>query len=131
MYLLDSDILIFLLRGHDRVAGNIDSHLADPKAISVISYGELLYGAGKSARPVENSARVRHIAAIMPVIDVTPAIMETFSDIRIRLDQTGRRVDDFDLVIAATALVMNYTLVTNNTRHFGHVPNLKLENWTK
>ena len=40
-------------------------------------------------------------------------------------------MDDFDLVIAATALVLNYTLVTNNERHFRSIPGLRLENWAR
>jgi len=131
MYLLDSDILIFLLRGNPKVTENLESRVADPKALSVVSYGELLYGAMRSARPVKNAARVRRLGEVIPVIDVSPGIMETFADIKTGLEGQGARIDDFDLIIAATALHLNYTLVTNNVRHFRSVPGITVENWTK
>jgi tRNA(fMet)-specific endonuclease VapC len=131
MYLLDSDIIIFALKGVDRVVENFNSHSADPKALSVITYGELVYGAQRSARPVQNLAKVRRVAEIFPVVDVSRAIMETFGSIKADLGSKGRTVADFDLVIASTALILNYKLVTSNERHFRHIPGLPIENWTR
>jgi tRNA(fMet)-specific endonuclease VapC len=131
MFLLDTDTLIFLLRGHQEVFRNVEAHGEDPKAISVVSYGELLHGAAKSLRPEANSARVRRLAEVLPVIVVTPAIMETFAAVKADLERQGRATDDFDLIIAATALSINYRLVTSNERHFQHIAGLRLENWTK
>ncbi len=131
MFLIDSDILIFLLRGNRTVAESFEAHAADPKALSVISYGELLYGAMKSARPVENAAKVRRIGELFPVIDVSPAVMETFGSLKADLEKQGKRVDDFDLIIASTAVHLSYRLVTNNVRHFRDVPGLAVENWAK
>jgi len=131
MYLIDSDILVFLLRGKRRVAESFEAHAADPKALSVISYGELLYGARKSARPVENVAKVRRISDVFPVIDVSPAVMETFGSLKAELEKQGKKIDDFDLIIASTAVHLSYTLVTNNVRHFRDIPDLALENWAK
>lgn len=129
MYLLDSDIWIFSLRGHAKVAESLVAHAADPKAMSVISYGELLYGAMKSARPVENTARVRRIGELFPVIDVTTPIVETFGTLKVEMERQGARVDDFDLLIASTAIHLSYALVTNNERHFRSIPGLAIENW--
>ena len=131
MFLIDSDILVFLLRGNQRVTERFEAHAADPKALSVISYGELLYGAMKSARPVENTAKVRRIAGLLPVIDVSPAVMETFASLKAELEKQGKRVDDFDLMIASTAIHLSYTLVTNNVRHFRDVPGRTVENWAR
>lgn len=131
MHLLDSGILIFLLRGDRKVTESLESRVSDPKALSVISYGELLYGAMRSARPVKNAARVRRLGEVIPVVDVSPGIMETFADIKAGLEGQGTRIDDFDLIVAATALHLNYTLVTNNVRHFQPVPGITVENWAK
>lgn len=131
MYLLDSDIWIFSLRGDRKVTANLEAHAADPKALSAISYGELLYGAMKSARPVENAAKVRRIGELFAVVDVSTPVMETFGSLKAEMDRHGKKVDDFDLVIASTAILLNYTLVTNNTRHFRHIPGLNLDNWAK
>jgi tRNA(fMet)-specific endonuclease VapC len=59
------------------------------------------------------------------------ALMETFGSLKADLERRGSTVDDFDLVIASTALVFNYTLVTNNERHFRFIPGLRVENWTR
>ena len=131
MYLLDSDTLIFLLRGNAKVAGNFEAHAADPMALSVITYGELFYGAMKSDRPVKNAARVRRVGEILQIIDVSPAIMETFGTLKVDMERGGGRLDDLDVMIAATAIHLNYTLVTNNVRHFGRIPDLVVENWTR
>ncbi len=131
MYLLDSDTLVFLLRGSAKVEANFAAHGTDPKALSVVSYGELFYGAMKSAQPIKNAAKVRRISEIIPVIDVSKAIMETFGSLKAGLETEGIRLDDFDVMIASTAIHLNYTLVTNNVRHFERVPDLTVENWTR
>jgi tRNA(fMet)-specific endonuclease VapC len=131
MYLIDTDILVYSLKGHAAVMDHLERTATAPKAISVISYGELLYGARKSTRADENLARVRRLGEILPVIDVSPAIMEAFGSLKARLEADGRRLDDFDLVIAATAITFGYRLVTNNERHFSRVDGLHLVNWTK
>ncbi len=131
MYLIDTDILIYSLKGHSQVLANLRRTAAEPKALSVISYGELLYGAQKSARPDENLGRVRRLRELLPVIDVSQAVMESFASLKARLESEGDRLDDFDLLIAATALVLGYRLVTNNERHFTRVSGLHLENWAQ
>jgi tRNA(fMet)-specific endonuclease VapC len=131
VYLLDTDIVIYALKGVPRVVANFEEHAADPKALSVITYGELYYGAMKSTRPVENVARVRRTGELFPVIDVSRGVMETFGSLKAQLEANGKTIDDFDLVIAATALMLNYKVVTNNERHFRHIPGLTIENWTK
>jgi tRNA(fMet)-specific endonuclease VapC len=67
---------------------------------------------------------------LFPVVDVTKSIMETFSDIKADLQKQRNIIDDMDLIIAATAITMNYTLVTNNEKHFSRIPGLELENWS-
>jgi predicted nucleic acid-binding protein len=57
--------------------------------------------------------------------------METFGSIKADLQKQGRGTDDFDLVIASTALVLNYTLVTSNKRHFRNIPGVRVENWAR
>ena len=131
MYLLDTDTVIYALKGVPAVVRKLEEHGADPKAISVITYGELLYGAAKSTRTAQNLARVRRTAELFPVVDVTRGVAETFSAIKAELEGKGRSGDDFDLLIASTALMLNYKLVTNNERHFAHIRGLAIENWSK
>jgi len=57
--------------------------------------------------------------------------MDTFGSIKIKLQESGKIIADMDLIIASTALNWNYTLVTNNTKHFINIKGLLLENWNR
>ena len=126
MYLLDTDTLVLLLRGRKPVVEKFEAHLQHPRAISVISYGELLYGALKSARSLENAAKVRHLGNLMPVIEVSPTIIETYAALKADLEKQGNKIDEFDLIIAATALERGSAVATFNVRHFSAVKGLKV-----
>lgn len=130
MYLLDTDTLIYFLKGHPGVVERFRASAATPKAFSVITYGELIYGCRKSERVAENLARVYRLAELYPVVDVTRATMDTFGEIKARLSASGVTVDDFDLLIGCTALALNYAVVTNNAKHYRHIPGLKVVNWS-
>lgn len=130
MYLIDTDILIYSLRGHPHVTQKFKEVAPYPKALSVITYGELLYGAYRSGHREENLARIRRLGDLFPIIEVGRTVAETFSDLKSSLALRGKPIDDFDLLIASTALVLGYSLVTNNTKHFQRIPGLHLENWS-
>jgi len=131
MYLLDTDTIIYAIKGEPQVTRRLEETAGQPKAVSVITYGELFFGAMKSAAPQANLAKVRRVGELFPVIEVSRAVMETFGSLKAELQKRGEVVDDFDLVIAATALVHSYSLVTNNQRHFRNIPGLRLENWVR
>ncbi len=84
MYLIDTDALICSLKGHEQVVAHLERPAAEPKAISVISFGELLYGAQKSARPSANLARVRRLGELLPVVEVSRPVMDTFGKLKSR-----------------------------------------------
>lgn len=128
-YLIDTDILVNSIRGNERIAKRISDVGNVPKAISIISYGELLYGAKKSRQREKNCSIVYRMAEIFPIVGITRATIEAFTDLKVVLDEKGERIEDFDLLIAATALSLNYTLVTNNTKHYQRIAGLQLENW--
>ena len=130
-YLLDSDTIIENLRNSQKVKARLIERAAIPKAISVITYGELLYGAKVSRQAEKNLAIIRGLPDVFPIVGIGRSIIETFIDIKGGLEAEGQPLDDMDLMIAATALTLNYCLVTNNTRHFGRIAGLELENWTQ
>lgn len=130
MYLLDTDTIIYSLKGIPAIVENMRAHAADPKAISVITYGELVYGAEKSQKISQNLAKVHRIREIFPVIELSCSIMDTFGSLKAELGRNGEVVDDFDLIIAATAITMGYSVVSNNEKHFSKIHDLSLENWT-
>lgn len=130
-FLIDTDIIIYSIKGNPLVQQCFLKNEHIPKAISVITYGELLFGAKNSGKAEKNLAVVYRIKELFPVIEIDNAVMETFSDLKAILQKTGSLIDDMDLLIASTALTMNYTLVTNNEKHFGKIKGLKTENWNK
>jgi len=130
MYLLDTDTLIFFLKGDERVVQRFRESSGSPKALSVVTYGELLYGAHKSSRTQQNLAKVYRLAEIYPVIHISRAVMECFGGMKAELGRNGISVDDFDLLIGCTALTLNYTVVTNTMKHFSRIPGLRVANWT-
>lgn len=130
-YLIDTNIIIYSIKGNSTVQNNFLKNENIPKLISVITYGELLFGAKKSQSPEKNMAIVYRIKELFPIIDVDKAIVETFSELKANMQKAGSIIDDFDLLIASTALTMNSTLVTNNEKHFSRIKGLKIENWSK
>lgn len=131
MYLIDTDIVIYHLKGLPAVAENMTIHAQAPKFISVITYGELCFGAAKSIQKVKNLAVIKRLAALFPVIKLNTEIMDIFGELKAELQKKGLSIDDFDLLNAATAMYLNYTLVTNNESHYKSIPGLKLQNWAK
>jgi tRNA(fMet)-specific endonuclease VapC len=128
-YLIDTDIVINSIKGNTKVNQRIGEYAAIPKAISIVTFGELLYGAKKSTQRDKNTSIVYRLAEIFPIVGITRSTIEAFTDIKMALDMKGERIEDFDLLIAATALSLNYTLVTNNTKHYRRIEGLQLENW--
>jgi len=128
-FLIDTDIVINSIKGNKKVNQRISEYAAIPKAISIITFGELLYGAKKSIQRDKNTSIVYRLAEIFPIAGITRSTIEAFTDIKMALDLKGERIEDFDLLIAATALSLNYTLVTNNIKHYKRIEGLQLENW--
>jgi tRNA(fMet)-specific endonuclease VapC len=129
MYLIDTDIIVFSLKNNVAVQAKFKEMESVPKAISVVTYGELLYGAHASRQHEKNLAIVRRLVDIFPVIGIGIPVIEAFAELKRSLETEGRGLDDMDLLIAATALSLNYRLVTNNERHFSRVKGLEIENW--
>ncbi len=131
MYLLDTDIIIYSLKGHQAVAENLRKHYYDSIKISAITLMELYYGAYKSQKVESNLAKVKKIESSLEIIPVAQAIVEIFGMIKSNLEKNGKPIDDFDIILASTALSHNMVLVTNNEKHFKRINGLKLENWSK
>ncbi len=129
MYLLDTDTVIYSLKGHDTVKQNLGDHYDDPMALSAITLLELYYGAYKSQRIASNLSKIKILEKTFEIIPVGTESAEIFGMLKSELEKSGTPLDDFDLLIAGCALTRNLTLVTNNFRHFKRIEGLKLENW--
>ena len=128
-YLIDTDILIYSLKNDEHVKQKFRENQNIPKSISVITYGELVFGARKSTHIEKNLAVTYRIAELFPVIDIDRSIMDVFGEIKSRLEMRGSIIEDMDILIAATALSHNLILVTNNVKHFKKIKDLRMENW--
>ena len=130
MYLLDTDTIIYSLKGHEGIRKNLEKHIEDPVKINVITLMELYYGAYKSERVSGNLAKIKTIESSFEIIPTGNESAEIFGRLKASFQKKGTSLDDFDLIIASCALANNLILVTNNTKHFKRIESLKLDNWT-
>jgi len=130
MYLLDTDIIIYSLKGHEIVRQNLQLHFHDPIRISAVTLMELYYGAYKSQKVESNLAKIKTLETSLEILSISQELVEIFGLLKSKLEKAGRPLDDFDLILASTALSHNLILVTNNEKHFQRIEELKTENWT-
>ena len=131
MYLLDTDTVIYSLKGEPVVEKNLREHFHDPMKMSVITLMELYYGAHKSQKIASNLAKIKTLEISFQIIPISEESAEIFGMTKAQLEIAGSPLDDFDLIIASCALSNNLVLVTNNVRHFQRIEGLKLTNWTE
>ncbi len=131
MFLLDTDTIIYNLKGNEAIKRNLQDHFEDPMKICVITLMELYFGAYKSKKITGNLSKIRTIENSFEIISAGSECAEIFGMLKASLKKTGTLLDDFDLIIASCAMTNNLTLVTNNTKHFNRIDSLKLTNWTE
>jgi len=129
-YLLDTNICIYIRqRRPDEVLRRFQKLRPGEAALSVITYGELLYGAAKSAQRREALERLRELIHLLPALSLPETAAEAYGRIRAELESQGQMIGNNDLWIAAHAIVAGLTLVTNNEREFRRVAGLRIQNW--
>ena len=128
-FLIDTNIIIYSLKNAGNGKDNFLKYKDDEMSLSVISYGELVFGAKKSGSVEKNLKTVEYIKSIFTLVDVTSDVMDVFGEIKAKIQKTGRIIDDMDLLIASTAIAENMILVTHNTKHFEKIPNLQIQDW--
>ena len=125
-YLIDTDWLIDALLGVPRAVTTLERLSDDDLGISIVSYGELFEGAVGSPDPHERLAHYRDFLDRFTTIPLSDPVMERFARTRRELRTTGRLIPDLDLLIGATAVTHDLTLVTRNLRHFERIPGLEI-----
>jgi predicted nucleic acid-binding protein len=131
MYLLDTDIVIYSLKGHPAVKKNLERNLHAALKISVVTLMELYYGAYKSQKVTSNLGKIKSIEDAVEIIPVGRESAEVFAMLKADLEKAGTPLDDFDLILAACALANDLVLVTNNVKHFERIEGLRLTNWAQ
>jgi tRNA(fMet)-specific endonuclease VapC len=127
-YLLDADTVSYALRGQGRVADRILQHPPSELCISSITLAELGFGA-ESKKSQKLRRAIRNFVSDVAVVPFDDGAAERFAVVAARLAKAGTPIGVLDTLVAAQALSLGLTVVTNNTRHFGRVPGLKVENW--
>ncbi len=127
MIFLDTNICIYAMRGEPAPVVRRFLQSSDEMYVSAIVVAELEYGVVNSARQSENAARLEKFLEKVNVIDWDRASARAYARLGFALKM--QPISTEDLMIAACAIAHSATLVTNNTREFARVPNLRLENW--
>ncbi len=129
-YLLDTNICIYLTKQqHPALVSLFQSLDYGEVAMSVITYGELQFGAQKSQQTQKVLLALEKLSLAIPVLDMDQEVSLHYGDIRAYLQQADTPIGNNDLWIAAHARALGLILVTNNLREFERVPDLQLENW--
>lgn len=129
IYILDTDICIYWLKGNDRIEKKIMQVGLSAIRITVITECELFYGALKSAKKEKNLAVIEELKSKINTLHTTEGVSYIYGKLKSELGNKGQAIDDADLLIASIALSNTAILVTNNISHFKRIPGLKIENW--
>jgi tRNA(fMet)-specific endonuclease VapC len=128
-YLLDTDICAYIIgRRREDTAAHFARVRPGDIAISSIALAELAFGAFKSGSP-RNQERLQVFISPLTIVSFDSDAAMVYGDLRHTLQRAGTPIGPMDMLIAAQALALDLTLVTNNVREFKRVPALRIENW--
>ncbi|MBI9082062.1 MAG: type II toxin-antitoxin system VapC family toxin [Desulfobacterales bacterium] len=129
-YLIDTNICIYIMNQRPKaVIEKCRQCQPGDIGISTVTVSELRYGVAKSSRPEENAARLGAFLAPFIILAYDDAAAGVYGDVRFYLEKQGRPIGPLDMMIAAHAMSLNATLVTNNEKEFRRIKTLKVENW--
>ena len=126
-YLIDTDWVIHYLNGHPDIVRRLDELQEQGLGISVISLAELYEGVFYSTNPERNDSNLHDFLRGITLIGIDEETCRIFGRERGRLRKTGKTIGDMDILIGATAVQFNLTLLTNNRRHFEAIERLPIE----
>ena len=130
IYMLDSNICIYIMKERpEQVVKKFQTLHAGDIAVSSVILSEMAFGAYNSQHCEKSLSLLKSFMVPISVLPYTEHVAYFYGEIRAYLQNKGSVIGQLDIMIAAHALSENATLVTNNTREFKRVKNLKLENW--
>lgn len=128
--MLDTDICIEALRRRSEpLLRRLREHSPEEIAVSVITEAELRFGAMKSSSPERNGAAAEAFLQSFSILPFARDYVLIYARLRAGLERSGTRIGALDMLIAAQAVALDATVVTNNLREFTRVPGLRVENW--
>ena len=128
-YMLDTNICIYVIKTHPPELQQKFDTLAEQLCISSITFGELHYGAEKSARPARNLTELRNFAARLDVLSFDDKAAAHYGQLRAELEHMGKPCGLHDMQIGGHARSKGLIVVTNNPREFSRMPGVRVENW--
>lgn len=127
---MDTNICIYYLNGKFELDNKLEEVGIENCYISEITVAEMKYGAEKSQKVAENLKTISLFQSRVQVVPIFGAI-DFYAKEKARLQKQGTTIDEFDLLIGATAVSNGLVMVTNNTSHFHRINGIELEDWTK
>ena len=132
MWLLDTNVCIYLIKKKpDHLLHRLRQVDIATVSVSAVSVAELQYGVAKSGRPEQNALALAAFLAPLGVEAFDDAAAAAYGPLRAELERAGTPIGSLDMLIAAHALALGRTVVTNNTREFRRVAGLKVEDWSE
>jgi tRNA(fMet)-specific endonuclease VapC len=131
-FMLDTNTCIYIIkRKPPKVIERFYQTEISQIGISAITFSELLYGVSKSSKPGQNQVALTQFVAPLELLPYGDEAVQFYGDLRTHLEKQVTPIGSLDMLIAAHALSMDCTLVTNNEKEFIRVPNLKINNWVQ
>lgn len=127
--LLDTNVCVDVLKGHPRVCARLAAISPADCAISSITVFELATGVQRCSQPEREQKKLERLLAVIAVLPFDSAAANAAARVRHELEAAGRKIGPYDLLIAGQALSTHRTLASNNTREFGRVAMLRVEDW--
>ena len=128
-YCLDTNTLIYFFRGQGNVSNRLLATPPGDIAIPAVVLYELEVGIGKSTSPRKRTTQLQELTSLVNIIAFGQAEAKCAAGLRIKLEKQGTPIGPYDILIAASALANNSTLVTHNTGEFKRVSGLKIVDW--
>lgn len=129
-YLLDTNICIHVIKKRlPKTVAKFQSLRVGDVGISAITYAELEYGVAHSSDPPRNRMALSEFLAPIEILDFPAQAAPLYGTLRASLARAGKLIGPLDLLIAAHAVSLGATLVTNNVKEFSRVADLRIENW--
>lgn len=129
-YLLDTDICIYIIKQKPSwVVPKFKAHAVDSIGLSTVTVSELFYGVSKSQHVAQNGQALQEFLLPLNIASYDMCAAEVYGPIRATLERSGNTIGPLDMMIAAHALSLDVTLVTNNVKEFSRIAELRIENW--
>lgn len=129
-YMLDTNICIYVIKHKpETVFQKLQNTNPEDVCISSVTYAELVHGVEKSAAVEKNRLALSMLLANMEILNFDVDAADCYGKIRAVLEKKGTPIGPLDMMIAAHAQSLGYTVVTNNVKEFSRVSALQIENW--